>query len=132
MSLKEQLKTKSASLVRRETLTLPETGLEVQVRGMMFGEKERVAEHAGFKQSAMMIALTVEDPSTGKPIWNANAAEDQQEIAGLPIADTVAIVEAIGRLSGFSGQGKGSPGTESSPSPSDEPSDEPSLSSTKA
>lgn len=109
---------------------LPETGVEIQVRGMMFGEKERVAEATGFKQSAMMIALTVEDPATGKPVWNPNTREDQDEIAALPINDTEAIVEVVNRLSGFDKKGKDSPGTESLPSPSDAHSDEPSESST--
>jgi hypothetical protein len=107
MGLKERIKEKSAGLVRRETITLPETGEEVQVRGLMFGEKERAAELKGAKQSFTLIALVVEDPATGAPIWNANSQEDHDEIAGLHIADTDAIVEAMNRLS--SGKEKAAP-----------------------
>lgn len=119
MSLRDRINQKSTSLVRRETITLPATGEVVQVRGMMFGEKERVAELSGFKQSATMLALTVEDPETGKGFWNPNDQKSLDEIAALPIPDTQAIVEVINRLSGFSKEGNdNSPATESSPSSS--------------
>jgi hypothetical protein len=121
--LKGRIKAKAAGLVRRETITLPETGEDVQVRGLMFGEKERAAELSGAKQSFTLIALVVEDPATGKPIWNANAQEDHDEIAALPIADTDAIVEAMNRLS----RGKAN-GTSPSPSSASESEAEPSPS----
>lgn len=118
MSLKDRLDSKSAGLVRRETITLPATGEEVRIRGMMFGEKERVAELSGFKQSATMIALCVEDPTSGDAVWNANDLKDHQRIAKLPIADTNAMAEAIQRLS-VPPKGKGLSGeTENSPMPS--------------
>lgn len=126
MSLKEQLHSKAASLLRRETITLPVTGLDVQVRGMMFGEKERIAELTGFKQSATMLALCVEDPATGKPLWNPAAREDHDQIAALPIEDSEEIVQAIGRLSTYRAEGNGSSGeTTSGPTPSPESSDAP-------
>jgi hypothetical protein len=121
MSLKDRIRKRSAEFVRREPVLLPVTGETVTVRGMMFGEKERIAELTGFKQSATMLALCVEDPESGKPVWNASSLEDHEEIAGLPIPDTEAIVGAINRLSGFAGAaGKDSPETPSSSSPSPE------------
>lgn len=117
MGLPAEAKARLANLVRRETITLPDLGIEIVVRGMMFGEKERVADLTGFKQSATMIALTVEDAS-GKPMWNPNSLDDQSEIAALSLADSNAIAEAISRLSGQSKEGKDRSGeTENSPSP---------------
>lgn len=110
-------------------MPLPETGETVQVRGMMFGEKERVAGAPSEKQGYLMIALCTEDPETSKLIYNANAQEDHDLIAALPVADTEAIVDAVRRLSGLDGAGKGSPVTGSSPSPSPESSAAPSTSS---
>lgn len=127
--LKRRLQERSAGLVRREPVPLPETGETVQVRGMMFGEKERVAGAPSEKQGYLMIALCTEDPETSKLIYNANAQEDHDLIAALPVADTEAIVDAVRRLSGLDGAGKGSPVTGSSPSPSPESSAAPSTSS---
>lgn len=125
MSLKEQIKARSAELVRRERVTLPEAGIEVQVRGLMAGEARRSGEH---KRSAdVQIALSVEDPATGKQIWNPNDLNDLDEIASLHTVDVATILEVGNRLSGMDRLGKlFSPQTEngssSSPTPSDAPS----------
>lgn len=121
MSLKEQLAQKAASLVRREKIALPATGMVVQVRGMMTGEAVRVAELKGEKQTATMVALVTEDPEGGAAIWKANDLRDHQAILALPIADTTAIMDAANRLSGLSGGNANSESGTSSdtPSPSD-------------
>lgn len=119
-SLKEQIKSKSAGLVQRETVTLPECGIEVQVRGLMAGEVQRAGQA---KRSAdTQVALSAEDPKTGKNIWNPNDLNDLDEIAALHSVDLATLLEASNRLSGMDKLGKMfSPQTKSgsSSSPSD-------------
>lgn len=121
MSLKEQLAARSAELVRRERVTLPMAGLEVQVRGLMAGEARRSGSHA--RTEDVQIALSTEDPATGKPIWNANVLEDLDAIAALHTADQATIIKKGNELSGmdelvklFSPQTEN--GSSSSPAPS--------------
>lgn len=104
MSLKEQIKSKSAGLVRRETVTLPECGVEIQVRGLMKGEVQRAGEHK--RSTDVQIALSCEDPATGKGIWNPNDHNDLEEIAALHTVDAAVILEASNRLSGMDRLGK--------------------------
>lgn len=103
-SLREQLKARSADLVRRETVTLPDCGLAVQVRGLMAGEVRRAGEA---KRSAdVQVALSAEDPATGAPIWNPNSLPDLDEIASLSTVDVATLLEASNRLSGMAKLGK--------------------------
>lgn len=99
MSLREKLNTRSAELVKRERVTLPESGLEVQVRGLMQGEVRRSGEHA--RATAMQIAFSVEDPETGNLVWNPTDAGHLDEIDGLHTIDSAVILEASNRLSGM-------------------------------
>lgn len=101
MSLRAAIKSKSAGLVKREKVTLPECGVEVQVRGLMAGEAKRVGDAKDFKQMAIMIALGVEDPETGQPIWNANVLPDVQELEAMSPVDVAFLVKHINRLSGL-------------------------------
>lgn len=122
MSLKDRLRQKSDALVRREDVTLPRTGERITVRGLMAGEQLRCAELTGAKQTATMIALCVEDPDTKRPLWNAHAAEDHENIGALHSDDLTAILNAITGLSGMGKEGqeaaKNSEATESSSSSS--------------
>lgn len=125
MSLREQIKTRSADLVKRERVTLPESGVEVQVRGLMAGEVRRCGEHK--RGSDVQIALSVEDPESGKAIWNPNDLNHLDEVAALHTVDTAVILAASNRLSGMDRLGKlFSPQTESGSSSSPTLSDEPS------
>lgn len=102
MSLRETIRKKSASLVKRETVHLPDLDVDVQVRGLMLGEVNRITDQEGTgKQSATQIALSVEDPETSKPIWNANLHEDMEEIAGLTMNDAQLIITKGSNLSGI-------------------------------
>jgi hypothetical protein len=121
--LRAQIKAKSASLVRRETVLLPECGMEVQVRGLMAGEVRRCGEHK--RSSDVQVALSVEDPATSKPVWNANSLDDLNEIAALHSVDLATIVDTSNRLSGLGKlQAMYSEMTKSSSTPSPEPSAE--------
>lgn len=124
-SLREQIKARSADLVKREKVKLPESGVEVQVRGLMAGEVRRSGEH---KRSAdVQIAISVEDPETGKQLWNPNDLHCLDEIAGLHSVDVATILEVSNRLSGMDRLGKmASPPNESGSSLSLTPSAEPS------
>lgn len=97
-TLREQIKQRSADLVKRESVELPECGLTVQARGLMSGEAQRAGEH---KRSAdVQVALGTEDPATGKLVWNANSREDLDEIAALHSVDKAVLLTTINRLSG--------------------------------
>lgn len=125
MSLKDKIASKSAGLVKRELVTLPECGEQVQVRGLMAGEVKRAGDHK--RSTDVQVALSTEDPETGKPIWNANDLHDLDAIGGLHSVDLFTIVEASNRLSGMDKLGKlfsppSENGSSSSPSSSDAPS----------
>lgn len=125
MSLRDQIRTASAGLVRRETISLPDCGVTVQVKGLMAGEAQRAGEAK--RQGETQVALSTEDPETGKLIWNPNVREDLDEIAGLSTYDFATIIEASNRLSGIEKLGKfTSPRNENGSSPSPEPSAAPS------
>lgn len=98
MSIREQIKERSAGLVLREAVTLPECGIEVQVKGLMSGEAERAGNAK--RPTDVQVALGTEDPATGKLIWNPNSREDLDEISGLHMADKATLLKAIDRLSG--------------------------------
>lgn len=100
MSIRAAIKSASAGLLKREKHTLPECGVEVQIRGLMAGETHRAGEAKGFKQVAIMVALAVEDPETGQPIWNANNLDSVQEIEALSPVDMAFLTKQINRLSG--------------------------------
>lgn len=117
MGLKEQLAAKSAELVKREKITLPECGVEVQVRGLMAGEVERSGAHP--RAIDYQAALSVEDPATGKNIWNPGSLEDLDQIAALHTVDRTVIIQKSNELSGMAALVKlFSPQTASSTSPS--------------
>lgn len=99
MGLPTEAKAKLAGLVRREPVHLPMLGIELQARGLMFGEMARIRSASGFKQDATMIALGTETLQ-GEPVWNPNLQEDHNEIAQLHGKDVQALAEAIRRLSG--------------------------------
>lgn len=121
-SLRDQIRAKSASLVRRERLVLPEAGIEVQVRGLMSGEAQRAGQA---KRSAdVQVALCVEDPATGKFVWNPNSLDDLDEIAALHTVDQAAILDLCNELSGLGKLQQYLERRKSSSTPSPAPSDE--------
>lgn len=102
MSLRDNLKKKSASLVKRRTVTLPETQEEVEIRGLMMGQVNRVTDQKGqAKQVRMQIALSTFDPQTGEQVWNADHQPDAEEIDALPTPDGLLIVNVSNELSGI-------------------------------
>ena len=124
-TLRDQIKSKSAGLVRRETVRLPECGLEVQVRGLMAGEVQRCGQSK--RSGEVQVALSTEDPATGKFIWNPNTLQDLDEIATLHPVDYTTLIEASNRLSGLEKLGKlFSPSPTNGSSPSQPDSAEPS------
>lgn len=127
MSLREQIRARSAELVERGRVTLPEAGIEVQVRGLMAGEVNRIRESK--RADDVQIAISVEDPATGKPVWNPNKLDDLEEIAALHVVDAAVLLSAGNRLSGIDRLKKHfSPPTENGSSPSPSDSDGPSTS----
>lgn len=87
-------------MVQRETVTLPECGVTVRVRGLTAGEAHRCGSEKGFKQVATQIALAVEDPNTEQPLWQAHVLEHVQEIEALHPIDCATLVKKINELSG--------------------------------
>jgi hypothetical protein len=120
MGLREDLKAASLASIERETITLPKTGLVVQIRGLMFEELSRIGKLKGWKSDTTMVALAVEDPATGELLWSPNALDDANEIGMLHGRDVRLIIDTINRLSGVDEEGNES-GSEStgSTSPSD-------------
>jgi hypothetical protein len=104
MSLKDAIRSKSAGLVKRETVTLPQCGEQVQVRGLMAGEMRRAGESK--RSVAVQVALSAEDPETGKPIWNPNDLNDLNAIDELHGVDLFTLLMASNRLSGADELGK--------------------------
>jgi hypothetical protein len=101
MSLRDQIDANSASLVERGRITLPKAGLEVQVRGLMTGEQLRInAEKDEVKRMLLTIALCVEDPATGQPVWAPHNLKDLDAIERLHVSDTAAIAQEVARLNG--------------------------------
>lgn len=99
MSLKDSIQSASQSAIKRELVTLPVAGASVQVRSLMSGPVQRMANAAKEKQNTIAIALATEDPSTGKLIWNVNSQEDRDAIEGLHVNDSLAILAVVNRLS---------------------------------
>src|SRR4051812_23017765 len=89
----------SKQRIKREKLTLP-SGVEIQVRGMLLGEMERLNNMPDNRRLSGMIALLVEDPDTSEPIYNAGDNADLEAIRALGQDDANTIMEAIGRLNG--------------------------------
>lgn len=87
-------------MVRRETVTLPECGVTVRVRGLMAGETHRCGQEKGFRQVSTMVALGTEDDETGKPLFQAHVLEDVQEIEAMHPVDVAFLVKKINELSG--------------------------------
>lgn len=119
MSLKDRIGQKSAALVRREPLTLPQIGEKVMVRGMMSGDLLRVnAQKDEQKRALLTAALCVEDPDTGQLLWMPHSQEDLDHIGGLHQDDLIAIAELAARLSGLADKPEqllgNSPATQSS------------------
>lgn len=118
-SIKDRIAERSASMLRREVVHLDDADVDVQARGMMFGEKERVGALAGDpEQGVVLIALTAEDPATGALIYNANDMADRERIKGWSPRDGNKFCEVAFRLSGVGEEGKASAGTRTSPSAS--------------
>ena len=122
-NFREQLRQRNREIVQREPVTLPESGLQVVVKGLMAGEVRRSGEH---KRSAdAQIALSTELPS-GEPIWDPTIREDLDEIAALHTIDQATILQISNRLSGMDKLGKlfqkDESGSSSSLTNSDEPS----------
>jgi hypothetical protein len=109
MSLRERVRAASAAAVKTEIVET--LGERFEVRGMMQGERLRVAgaeQRGGVEKSVpMMLALCVYDPETGKPLWNANSFEDVQEINALPPDAADALQAAAQRLSGLADDAEG-------------------------
>lgn len=125
MGIRDEIRSKSAALVKRERITLPECGVEVQVRSLMSGEAQRAGESK--RSGDVQVAIGTEDPETGQPIWNPNSREDLDEIAGLHAVDKAVLMKAINDLSGMERLGKlfspsAGNGSSSLPSLSAEPS----------
>lgn len=121
MSLREEIKTASAGLVKRESVLLPECGVTIQVRGLMVGEVQRAGNAK--RSGDVQVALSAEDPASGKQIWNPNDLTDLDEIAAMHSVDVAVIVEASNRLSGMDRlvkmfSPKSENGSSSSPTPS--------------
>lgn len=124
-SLRDQIRARSAELVKREKVTMPKSGVEVQVRGLMVGEVRRAGDHK--RPADVQIALSVEDPETGKQVWNPNDLNDLDEIAALHAVDAATLLRMSDRLSGMAELGKmQSPPTENGSSSSLSSSAEPS------
>lgn len=109
MSIRDQIRQKSAALVRSECVALPDMGVEIEVRGMMLGERNRVMGEGYDKDGRpvpsklypLLVALTCYDPSSGKQVWNPNVLEDRQEIEAMPGPTVDEIVAVALRLSGM-------------------------------
>jgi hypothetical protein len=118
MSIKDKL-AQSSSNLRREKVTLPRSGVEVQIRELVFGDLDRASYAKPELKNRGLIAAAVEDPETGKPVWDAKDYNDMEAIAALAKEDAEAILEAINRVSGIGEEGKeNSAAIENSPSPS--------------
>lgn len=100
MSLLDQLYDKSLSLVRREELTLPASGITVRVRGLMTDQLSRINAATKENQLFVQTALATEDPATGQPIFNPNDASHREKFGALHSEDVTAISELANRLSG--------------------------------
>lgn len=102
-NLRERTRSASLAAVKWETVTA--LGNTYRVRGMMQGERLRVAqaqEKGGLERAVpLMLALCVYDPETNQPLWNGNAFEDVEEINGLPGEAADIFQGAILRLSGM-------------------------------
>lgn len=102
MSLREKIKSASAAAVKSELITLPVAGAEVLVKGLLLGDRLRVAEAKGATKGVpLLIALSAHDPAGGAPIWNANSLPDVQEIEALNGADADILATTAQRLSGI-------------------------------
>jgi hypothetical protein len=106
MSLRDRLKNKNPSLVKRVQVLLPDAQETVQVRSLMLGEKSRIGEKSGFAAVATMIALGLEDPDTNQPMYNPNSLDDHNEIALYSGRDSDLIVETMMEISGMGEKGK--------------------------
>lgn len=121
-NLRERTRAASLAAVRWDTVTT--LGNAYRIRGMMQGERLRVAqaqEKGGVERAIpLMFALCVYDPETNRPLWNGNAAEDVEQINALPGEAADTFQAAILRLSGMD-DAEGNllqPGTSTSPSAS--------------
>lgn len=102
MSLRDDIKSKNATLLKRRTRTLPDSGLVVQIRGLMLGELHRITDCKGSaKQTATQIGLVLEDPNTNQPIYNVGSQDDLNEIHAFTINDGALIINTSNELSGI-------------------------------
>lgn len=102
MSLKSRIAEKSKALVQRKTVTLPRSGEEVTVKGLMSGEYQRVNAAPEVVRGEVLACLCLEDPATpGVLLLNVNDQADRAIAAGLHIDDMTAIVEEHNRLAGI-------------------------------
>lgn len=124
MGLPQEYKDRLKTLVKRETVTLPELELEVVVRGLTGGEVSRLS--SAERSEDMQIAMTTERTDSVQ-LWNPNSRQDLDEIAELSLLDRATLIQVGNRLSGM---GKlqalvsrlNASSSTNSPSPSEEPS----------
>jgi hypothetical protein len=100
MSLKKRMQDKAPSLVRKETITLPDMGESVVVRGLMFGKSREIGQAGDAKRATLMVANATEDPETGELVWDVDDKEDMAFIETLTLTDVIAITEKCEELSG--------------------------------
>jgi hypothetical protein len=109
-NIRETLAARAATM-RREELFEPKMmeGVQVLAVGMMTGEKNRVFTDATDTENRVrldqlttrVIAATMCDPETRKPLWNYNSREDHDEINALPSETTEDMVAVAYRVSGI-------------------------------
>jgi hypothetical protein len=125
MSLKDRLKQKNGSLVKREVINLPDSGERVQCKALMLGDRSRIGEKKGFSSIATMLALSLEDPDTGQLLYNPNSLDDHNEIALFSGPDSDLIVDTVLRISGMTKEAKEELGKASEESESSSSSSQP-------
>lgn len=105
--LRERVRKASKEAVQTEDVEV--LGCRLRIRGMMQGERLRVAaaeQKGGVEKSVpLLLALTVYDPETDKPLWNPNSLDDVEEIRALPTAAADELQEVAARLSGLASEG---------------------------
>jgi len=101
MGLKDRIKAKNASLVERETITLPKSGETVTVRGLMSGALLRINAATEAQRQLITVALCLEDPETpGALVYTPHSQEDLDAIGAFHQDDLVSIVQKTTKLSG--------------------------------
>lgn len=109
MGLRDNLKAASVTEAKTRTRIVTVPGGDVEVRGLMSGDKIRVGEeqnaHGGRRALSLLVALCSFDPATGRPIWSANDGGDLEEVANLDSSIFDPLKEAGLELSGLADEG---------------------------